>query len=617
MKKLMYLVMAIAMSLFAADASAQYIPVTASSCIVDGSGSTITSGTLIVVGTDSNDNPVVYRAGTTFITTTAPITKTITAGSVPSFQLADPSSSSPLNVSYRFVVQDNTTKKITVYKGINITPNDTLVSGSFTTFNICKMNPGAGVASFGGFTTPSLVSGDWTVTRDLIVGRNSTIAGTLGVTGIQTNSNANSIRYVTGFPSTGATELNNAENDCSTANCIVHTPSSVACGAGQSLATKDNIFVEDMRSCTGLQQAGTHLFYNVKDTNNGAVRDKMMLVDAFTPANVMSAASSSASLYVHTYLEGNLTGLATLESFNGTVTVDTGATNSPSVVAGIEGEASVSGTTANTLADVRGGTFNAGLTGAGSATNITSLVAQTITNTGTGSAANAFSFIAENQTIGTSANGGIWNKGNGVNDKPTSFGSFSGGIVPQAGTMVFIRPTAGQLTGGTQIGLQVAPITSSAATSTGIGIMSRADLGSAFTQTANYAFRAQTPSLNGGTITNYRAFVADPPPTGTTTDCVIEMDGATSGSTCFKTSAVAGGTAAAVISTSFTTTAATTDNVTVTGMTSTGHCKLQPTNSTAAAGIASVFVSAKAANQITVTHTATSGWTFDVMCSPI
>jgi hypothetical protein len=52
-------------------------------------------------------------------------------------------------------------------------------------------------------------------------------------------------------------------------------------------------------------------------------------------------------------------------------------------------------------------------------------------------------------------------------------------------------------------------------------------------------------------------------------------------------------------------------------MTSTGHCALQATNSGAAGGMTSVFVSAKTTNQITVTHTATSGWTFDVMCSPL
>jgi hypothetical protein len=68
--------------------------------------------------------------------------------------------------------------------------------------------------------------------------------------------------------------------------------------------------------------------------------------------------------------------------------------------------------------------------------------------------------------------------------------------------------------------------------------------------------------------------------------------------------------------TSFTTTAAATDNVAVSGMTSAGHCQLTPTNSGAAGGIASVYVSAKTANQITVTHTATAGWNFDVACTP-
>ena len=75
-------------------------------------------------------------------------------------------------------------------------------------------------------------------------------------------------------------------------------------------------------------------------------------------------------------------------------------------------------------------------------------------------------------------------------------------------------------------------------------------------------------------------------------------------------------TSPCVIATSFTTTAATTNNVTVTGMTSSGHCSLQPTNAGAAGGIASVYVSAKATNQITVTHTATATWTFDVLCVP-
>lgn len=66
---------------------------------------------------------------------------------------------------------------------------------------------------------------------------------------------------------------------------------------------------------------------------------------------------------------------------------------------------------------------------------------------------------------------------------------------------------------------------------------------------------------------------------------------------------------------SLTTTAATTDNVTVTGMTSSGHCTLSPTNSSAATNIATTFISAKTTNQITVTHTATGSMTYDILCT--
>jgi hypothetical protein len=65
-----------------------------------------------------------------------------------------------------------------------------------------------------------------------------------------------------------------------------------------------------------------------------------------------------------------------------------------------------------------------------------------------------------------------------------------------------------------------------------------------------------------------------------------------------------------------TTTAAASDNVTVTGMTASGHCSLTATNAAAATNIATTYVSAKITNQITVTHTATAGMTYDVLCTP-
>jgi hypothetical protein len=70
-----------------------------------------------------------------------------------------------------------------------------------------------------------------------------------------------------------------------------------------------------------------------------------------------------------------------------------------------------------------------------------------------------------------------------------------------------------------------------------------------------------------------------------------------------------------VVVASLTTTAATNDTVAMQGMTSTGHCSLTATNSSAAANHATTYVSAKTTNQITVTHAATAGMTYDLMCT--
>ena len=67
---------------------------------------------------------------------------------------------------------------------------------------------------------------------------------------------------------------------------------------------------------------------------------------------------------------------------------------------------------------------------------------------------------------------------------------------------------------------------------------------------------------------------------------------------------------------SLTTTSATSDVVLITGILSTSHVSLQPTNASAATMLTSTYVSAKAAGQITVTHPATAGATFDVVVTP-
>ena len=67
---------------------------------------------------------------------------------------------------------------------------------------------------------------------------------------------------------------------------------------------------------------------------------------------------------------------------------------------------------------------------------------------------------------------------------------------------------------------------------------------------------------------------------------------------------------------SLTTSSGTTDNVTITGMTALGHCELTATNASAATNIATTYVSAKTTNQITITHTGTSGMLLDILCTP-
>jgi hypothetical protein len=53
------------------------------------------------------------------------------------------------------------------------------------------------------------------------------------------------------------------------------------------------------------------------------------------------------------------------------------------------------------------------------------------------------------------------------------------------------------------------------------------------------------------------------------------------------------------------------------GVTAGSHCVLTPTNAAAAANIASVFVSSKAApaNTITIAHAATADMTYDIACT--
>lgn len=65
-----------------------------------------------------------------------------------------------------------------------------------------------------------------------------------------------------------------------------------------------------------------------------------------------------------------------------------------------------------------------------------------------------------------------------------------------------------------------------------------------------------------------------------------------------------------------TTTAATSDAITVTGVTSTSNCTFSPANASAATDVATSFISAVAANSVTLTHTATAGMIYNLQCTP-
>lgn len=201
--------------------------------------------------------------------------------------------------------------------------------------------------------------------------------------------------------------INAAEDDLAGKPGLVIIPSTAAAGPGSSILHKDNVTVWDFRGGASPNTFNTHLHLNVRDTENGGVRQKMILFDPLAPAFSMRAGSSSASFEAATFLEGDLGGAGVLEALNGTVIVDSGATNSAAIIVGVEGTAQVEGTLANPIMDLRGGTFNAGLTGDGDIITATGLYAQAPSNKGRGRIKNAVAFHAEKPTVGTSKNKSI------------------------------------------------------------------------------------------------------------------------------------------------------------------------------------------------------------------
>ena len=85
----------------------------------------------------------------------------------------------------------------------------------------------------------------------------------------------------------------------------------------------------------------------------------------------------------------------------------------------------------------------------------------------------------------------------------------------------------------------------------------------------------------------------------------------------YKGTQIAPSVGTVVVTGSGTYTTATSDIFTVTGATSSSHCTFSPTNVTASADLLADFISTKATNAITITHSATtaSGGTVDILCT--
>lgn len=66
-----------------------------------------------------------------------------------------------------------------------------------------------------------------------------------------------------------------------------------------------------------------------------------------------------------------------------------------------------------------------------------------------------------------------------------------------------------------------------------------------------------------------------------------------------------------------TTTAAASDIVPITGVSATSNCTFSAANASAATNIATSFVSAVAANQVTLSHAATASMIYNIQCTPV
>ncbi|MFZ1074821.1 MAG: hypothetical protein WAN50_00375 [Minisyncoccia bacterium] len=123
------------------------ITMTASGCVVNYLGGTITSGTWTMEFVDNNNQPTVFRTGSNQIMVATTMTGSITSGSMinprtntSTFLIPNPANTSLTNYGLHVTLLDKSANKVTTLNKIPIMLNDVPVSGRYTQFNACKIN---------------------------------------------------------------------------------------------------------------------------------------------------------------------------------------------------------------------------------------------------------------------------------------------------------------------------------------------------------------------------------------------------------------------------------------------------------------------------------------------
>lgn len=319
---------------------------------------------------------------------------------------------------------------------------------------------------------------------------------------------------------TVSTQINAAVASFGSTSGVIRIPSTM--GAGEGNQAPDTVILIDERGGA----VGQGLRFNITATNGGNIRQKIRLQDNFNASTIgLGAGKGSATFYIPVFVDRpEVSSAATIEAFNASMFINSQLADTTATIVGIEGEAAANATNASprNVADMRGGTFNVACGGNTTCTNAYGLVAQKPAGTGI---VNAYSLMAESPTVGSGDNYAIWSKGNiqlsasllipsGIAGANIQIGT----VTAQPGAGVFIRPQS-TLSGTSQVGIQSAPITSSAATLEGSGGFFRADTAVAvYVQTVNTGIHIQQPTVGAGsTITEWNGIRIDVgSPAGTT-----------------------------------------------------------------------------------------------------